>query len=146
MAREAQGVRHEATHVVDILPTILEATGSSYPDQVGGHEIQPLDGVSLLSLLAGKDWQREQPIYWEHEGNMAVRDGEWKLVKRHGQDWELYQMDEDRTELNDLSTRNKPMVDRLSHQHVAWSQSVGVRDWSEAAALLRQKWGMDGVD
>ncbi len=77
---------------------------------------------------------------------MAVRDGEWKLVKRHGQDWELYQMDEDRTELNDLSTRNKPMVDRLSHQHVAWSQSVGVRDWSEAAALLRQKWGMDGVD
>ena len=141
-----QGVRHEASHVVDILPTIMEATGSSYPDQVGGNEIQPLDGESLLPMLSGKDWQREQPIYWEHEGNMAIRDKEWKLVKVHGQDWELYQMEDDRTELNDLSAKNIPVVDYLSKEHAAWCQSVGVRDWDQVAAILRQKWGMDGVD
>jgi arylsulfatase A-like enzyme len=143
---KVQGVRHEPSHVVDILPTILEATGSIYPSEMGGHGLQSLDGESLLDALSGKTWQRQQPIYWEHEGNMAIRDGEWKLVKRHGQDWELYQMDEDRTELNDLSLQNFPMVQKLSHQHAAWCESLGVRDWNEVSSILQQLWGMDGVD
>ena len=65
---------HEPTQVVDILPTI-EVTGVQFPKEFGGHLMQNLGGESLLQLLRGKDWQRDQPIYWEHEGNAALRFG-----------------------------------------------------------------------
>ena len=81
---------HAPCHVVDILPTILEATGAAYQAEVGGHEIQPLQGESLLGLFQGADWQREQPIFWEHEGNAAIRLGQFKLVRLHDRPWELY--------------------------------------------------------
>ena len=59
----------------------MEATGSSYPTEIGGSEIQPLDGESLIPLLEGLEWTREQPIFWEHEGNCAVRRDDFKLVR-----------------------------------------------------------------
>ena len=65
-------VAHAAAHVIDIVPTLLEATRAAYPADIGGHELQPLDGESLLPLLDGADWQRQQPIFWEHEGNSAI--------------------------------------------------------------------------
>ncbi len=66
---------------------------------IDGHGMQDFDGESLAPLFGGADWTRERPIFWEHEGNAAVRLGEWKLVRRHGHAWELYNMEVDRTEL-----------------------------------------------
>ena len=122
-------VVHQACHVVDIMATALEAAGAPYPDEYGGHPVQTPDGESLLPVFQGKDWVREAPIFWEHEGNAALRLGAWKLVRRHGQDWELYNMDEDRTELIDLSAGDKPRVEALSKQYAAWADAVGVRPW-----------------
>ncbi len=124
-------IAHAPCHVVDILPTILAATGASYPGELGGQALQDLDGESLLGLLAGGDWSREQPILWEHEGNAAVRLGPWKLVCRHSRDWELYNMEEDRTELSDLRGRHKPLEDEMIARHAAWCREIGVRDWAE---------------
>ena len=135
---------HEPCHVVDILPTILAATGSPYPSELGGQELQPLDGEDLTQLLAGGEWIREQPMYWEHEGNAAIRANEWKLVRRHGQAWELYQMDEDRTELSDLVVGEQTRVAALSKQYQAWADSIGVRDWSALSTELARQWGMEG--
>ena len=67
--------------------------------------IQPFDGENLLPLLEGADWQRERPIFWEHEGNAAVRLGNWKLVRKYGGAWELYDMERDRTAANTLPQR-----------------------------------------
>ncbi len=135
-------VMHEPAHVVDLLPTILEAAGLSYPAEREGEALLPLDGESLLPLLRGAEWQRQAPLYWEHEGNAAIRQGRWKLVRRYGGPWELYNMEEDRTELNDLASRNKPKADALEGEYRAWAEEVGVLDWELLQRALGKEWGL----
>ncbi|MEM7290370.1 MAG: arylsulfatase [Pseudomonadota bacterium] len=143
--RQAQ-TAHQPTHVVDVLPTILEATGTPYPKEYGGEQIQPLQGESFLQLLCGEDWQREQPIFFEHEGNCAIRKGQFKLVKKHGCDWELYDMEEDRTELNDLSGQNDPLQKALLGEYQHWSQQQGVMDWNIALPKLLEAWKIESAE
>jgi arylsulfatase len=138
----AGGIAHSPAHVVDLLPTILAATGVAYPSETGISALQALDGESLLPLLDGADWQRAQPIFWEHEGNAAVRHGPWKLVRKFGSDWELYDMERDRTELDDLAHRNLPMRDQLAREWEGWAQAVGVLDWHDAGKRLLAAWEM----
>lgn len=117
------GVRNEGRfssftgHVIDIMPTIVELTGAEYPEEFDGHEIQPMEGRSLVPLFRDNMPERETPICWEHEMNRAVRLGKWKLVskgellngdygtwKNYKQGpWELYDIEKDRSELHDLS-------------------------------------------
>ena len=138
----AQGVVHDPWHVVDVLPTILEAAGADYPSEFGGHAIQPPDGESFLGALTGAGTRRGQPIFWEHEGNCAVRAGDFKLVRVFGGDWELYDMVDDRTELHDLAGRNAPLEAELRRQYAAWAERVGVLDWREAFPRLQAAWGL----
>ncbi|MFZ1681860.1 MAG: arylsulfatase [Rhizobiaceae bacterium] len=136
-------VVHAPCHVVDLLPTILEAAGVPYPDEFGGEPIQRLDGESLMPALSGRAWQRQQPIYWEHEGNCAVRAGDFKLVRKFNEPWELYNMESDRTELHDLIGRDEPLTKRLIRDYEGWAQSAGVMDWNEALPKLLKIWQMD---
>ena len=137
------GVAHSACHVVDVLPTILEAAQVRYPDELGGQAIQRPDGESLLPVLSGRDWTRVQPIYWEHEGNAAVRVGDFKLVRKFNQDWELYHMEQDRTELHDLAARERPRVQALARSYEGWAQAAGVVDWNLQLPKLLAAWQMD---
>jgi len=140
------GPVHSPCHVIDILPTILEATDTPYPSELGGAAIQQLDGESLMQLLEGRPWQRERPLFWEHEGNAAVRVGDFKLVRQFGKDWELYDMESDRTELTDLMGRNDPLTRRLVRDYEEWAHSIGVKDWAEALPVLQRLWGMEDVN
>lgn len=142
---QAGGVAHAPCHVVDIMPTILDAAGLRYPTEFGGQAIRAQDGESLLPLFEGQPWSRQQPIYWEHEGNCAIRDGNLKLVRRFNQPWELYDMHEDRTELHDLAGRNHRLVDRLTRDYTGWAQSAGVMDWNVALPRLLKIWQMDNA-
>lgn len=135
---------HEPCHVVDILPTILAATETKPLAEVNGDAAQSLDGEDLTPLLIGGDWTRGQPIFWEHEGNAAIRVGEWKLVRRFGDPWELYQMDVDRTELSDLAGGEAARVSALSRDYQVWADGVGVLDWSPLSRELQRQWGMEG--
>lgn len=137
------GVIHTPCHVVDILPTLLEAAGAVYPKEFGGEAIQPLDGKSLLPMLQGLAWTREQPLFWEHEGNAAVRLGNFKLVRKFNQPWELYDMETDRTELHDLAGRQTPLVQKLVKEYDHWARTVGVLDWNQALPKLLAIWQMD---
>ena len=141
-----RSVAQASCHVVDILPTILEATGSAYQSEIGGHEIQPVQGESLMELLRGKNWEREQPIFWEHEGNAAIRLGQFKLVRLHNQPWELYDMEADRTELSNLAGRHLGFEAHLISQYQSWADQVGVMDWEQALPRLLAAWKMDTVD
>ena len=139
-------VAHAPCHVVDLLPTILEATGCAYPTEFGGQAIQPLQGESLLDLLTGKAWSRQQPIFFEHEGNCAIRLDAFKLVKRHGHAWELYDMDADRTELNDLAGRNAPLERDLLARYRDWAEKTGVLDWEVALPRLLEAWKLESAE
>lgn len=125
----AGSIVHRPCHVVDILATCVALTGAPYPSRVGAHAIPPLAGESLLPALTGSDRPRAQPLFWEHEGNRAVRDGAWKLVQAHGSAWELYNIDDDRTELHDLAAAEPARLARLVAIYDAWAARCGVRPW-----------------
>ena len=139
-------IAHTPLHVVDVLPTVLQACGASYPTELGGHAIQPLDGESFAALFDGKDWSRQQPIFWEHEGNCAVRLGQFKLVRRFGAPWELYDMDADRTELSDLAGKHCPLEQRLLGAFDAWASDAGVDPWEKIWPHLQAAWGLNTTD
>ena len=86
-------------------------------------------------------WERERPILWEHEGNCAVRDGRFKLVKKHPGDWELYDMVEDRTELNDLAEVNRPQVKKMVAAWEEWADRCGILPWAEVLEHRKQMHG-----
>ncbi|MEM7428599.1 MAG: arylsulfatase [Pseudomonadota bacterium] len=139
-------VGHEACHVVDVLPTILEATRAPYLSELDGHQIQPLQGETFLDQILGRSWTRQAPIFFEHEGNCAVRRGRFKLVRRHGHPWELYDMDADRTELNDLAGRVGAGEAELRRAFQEWAEMTGVLPWDEALPRLLAVWGLATVD
>ena len=131
----AGAVRHEAAHLVDIVATIYEAAGVAYPDARDGHPIQPLEGESFLPLLEGRPWERSEPIAIEHEGNRALRHGNLKLVSAHPGDWELYDMQNDRTELHDLAPRHPSQVRQMAALYNDWATRCGVLPWDEVRRL-----------
>jgi arylsulfatase len=120
---------HEPAHIADIMATCLDATAAPYPKERNGHPVTPLEGESLLPLVTGGGWRRDRPICWEHEGNAAIRLGQWKLVREFPGDWELYDMDEDRTELDDRASKEPQRVKELSRLWGEWSERAGVRPW-----------------
>lgn len=103
----------------------------------------PLQGESLAVSFAGnveegREWERERPIYWEHEGNCGVRLGKYKLVRKYPGPFELYDMDRDRTELHDIAAEEKETADRLKGLFYDWMQNTKVRDWDEVLAWMKQ--------
>ena len=123
------GIVHEPTHISDITATCIEAAGAQYPTELNGNAITPIEGVSFLDAINTGAWKRNLPIYWEHEGSRAVRIENWKLVAEVGGDWELYDMDEDRTELNNLVEANAPKAAEMIALYDVWAERCGVHPW-----------------
>ena len=120
-------VTHTLGHVIDILPTCLDAAGASYPAEHGGRAVTPTEGQSLLPYVRGRRGDDlERTLFWEHEGNRAVRKGRWKLVARHKGPWELYDTIEDRTELNDLAAAKPDTVRDMTRMYDEWAATHDV--------------------
>ncbi len=121
-------------HLIDIMATCVDVGGATYPETYGGNAIQPMEGASLAPVFTG-DAARGHPegLYWEHEGNRAVRSGNWKLVSKWSQPedgrWELYDLEQDRSELNDLAAEMPDKVAELVGMWDAWAERVGVIEW-----------------
>jgi arylsulfatase A-like enzyme len=76
----------------------------------------------LISLFTGKE-QASRTLFYEHEGHRAVHEGNWKLVAMRDQPWELYDMERDRTELNNLAAQHPDTVSRLAAQWNQWAET-----------------------
>ena len=119
----------QPSHLIDIMATCVDLGGGAYPKELNGNAIQPMEGVSLKPAFQGEPLNRPQPIFWEHEGNRAIRIGDWKLVSKHRGGWELYDMTTDRTEMNNLAATQLDRVKDMSAQWDAWAKRVGVAPW-----------------
>jgi len=115
--------------VIDLMPTVLELSGATYPKTFDGHEITPPEGRRLVPAITSGQPVDRGPLCWEHEGNRAVRIGDWKLVAPHGEDWKLFNMVEDRTELHDVSREHPEQVEQLKAAYDAWAKRCGVEPW-----------------
>ncbi len=116
-------------HLVDLMPTFADLAGAAYPAERGGRKIRPPEGASLRPAFEGKDVGRKAPVFFEHEGNRAIRDGRWKLVSRHGRPWELYDLEADRSEMNDLASSDPERARNLAAAWQAWADRAGVQPW-----------------
>ncbi|VGO13443.1 Arylsulfatase [Pontiella desulfatans] len=117
------------TQLIDIMPTLLELADADYPNNFHGNTIHPLRGVSLAPAFDGVPISRSAPMFSEHENNAFIMDGKWKLVGRgvaepagpNKERWELYDLEADRTELNNLAGSQPGRVANMAKAWKAWA-------------------------
>ncbi len=112
-------ILHTPAHVVDLLPTIAEATGAKVPESWTGRDLRPLAGVSLLPILRGEQLVSRPPIHLLFSRDRGLRDGDWKIVSFQSAAWELYNLAQDRTETHDLAA-DEP--ERLKQMIAQWHE------------------------
>lgn len=118
---------HDPGHVIDLMTTCVDVADAKYPKTFGKREaIQPMEGRSLVPAFSGKAIERDQPLFFEHERNRAIRDGKWKLVKLNRGDWELYDLEADRSELNNLAAKEVMRVEEMAEKWLAWAERAHV--------------------
>ena len=135
---------HQPSHLIDIMATCVDVAGAQYPTTWHDHDIKPLEGRSLAMAFEGKDIQREA-IYFEHEGNRAIRVGDWKLVAKGATSaWELYNVRADRAEMIDLAAAEPTRVRLLSAMWQKYAERANVLpltpyNKSDKSALSKKK-------
>ncbi|MEZ6057363.1 MAG: arylsulfatase [Planctomycetaceae bacterium] len=124
-----EGWLRQPAHMMDVLPTLIEATGAEYPKELNGHEIQPLEGLSLLPMMRGEQIP-QRAIGFDHQAAHAIREGDWKAVysKRmpHQLKWELYNLADDRCEMNNLADKHPERLAEMVSHWEQWAKRVGV--------------------
>lgn len=124
----ATGIVNDYAHVSDIMATCLDIADIEYPQTYEGRPVKPLRGESLLPVLTGKSLEEERTLYWEHFGHQALRRGRWKIVSNAPDaQWQLFDLENDPTELQDVSSEFKDVVKTLTADYQSWAREVGVR-------------------
>jgi arylsulfatase len=129
--RRPNTLTNRVGHLVDIMATCVDVAGASYPASRDGQQIHRMEGQSLAPLLRGQTAGSRADVFWEHEGNRAVRSGKWKLVSRYPGEWELYDLEADRTEMRNLASANHARVREMAANWDRWAARCNVRPWDE---------------
>lgn len=108
-------IEDQPTHIIDLMPTVVDVASAKYECKL------PMPGISLVPLMR-EGRKAPRTLYFEHEGNRAIHEGDWKLVALRAEPWELYNVAEDRTELNDLAGKQPDLVRKLSHKWDVWAK------------------------
>ncbi|MDP6525203.1 MAG: arylsulfatase [Kiritimatiellia bacterium] len=122
-------------HLIDIMPTLCEAAGATYPKTYKERTVSPARGISMLPMIKSAETSAgARTVYWQHENHAAIREGDWKLVTvndRSGDHWELYNLSADRSESEDLAGKNPERVDRLKKNWIKWAHDVNAMPFPE---------------
>jgi arylsulfatase A-like enzyme len=129
------GITHETAHLIDIMATCVDLSGAKYPSVRQGLPVQPMEGISMQPAFLGGKLTRRNPLFWEHEGNRAIREGRWKLVARFPGEWELYDIEADRSERINLAGKHPDRVRSMAQAWDRWAARANVRPWDEVQKL-----------
>ena len=114
-------LRHTPGHFIDIVPTVLDLAGVGKPKEWKGEPIPEAPGHSLVSAFAKDETIPRENLWWLHEGNRALRAGDWKLVAAKGDPWELYDMRTDRAEQVNLAAK---MPEKVTEMEQTWQKQT----------------------
>jgi arylsulfatase A-like enzyme len=112
----------ELSHINDVMATVLDAAGQTYPAAFNDRIVTPIAGKSLLPVMRGGTRQGHESLCWATGGSKAVRMGYWKLVTPPGKPWELYDLRVDRTELANLARQQPKRVAAMAQVFETWNQ------------------------
>jgi arylsulfatase len=116
-------ITRELAHITDVTATCLDVAGVAYPAEFNGRSVQPLAGCSLAPVFRGDTRKAHPQVFWATSGSRAMREGKWKLVAAPNGAWELYDLDSDRTELNNLAAREPAQVKRMAEAFARWHRA-----------------------
>ena len=117
-------VTQQPGHLIDLMATFIDLAAAKYPRRVGDRLIDPLQGKSLLPIFAGKTREPHETLYFHFGTDRALRQGPWKLVSAKLGRWELYNLEDDRTETNDLAAQHPARVQRMSREWFRLAKDV----------------------
>ena len=117
-------VSSQPAHLIDIMATMIDVSGASYPSKIGDRKIDPLQGKSLLPIFLGQEREPHETLYFHFSTDRALRKGPWKLVSAKLGKWELYNMEDDRTELNDLAEQHPERVKKMAAEWFRLAKDV----------------------
>lgn len=118
-------ITDQPAHLIDVAATLLELSGAEYPTKIGERDIDPLEGKSMLPIFKGKHREIHESLYFHFSTDRALREGPWKLVSAKRGRWELYNLDDDRTETNDLAAE---MPERVQAMAERWLKIAKEKD------------------
>lgn len=131
-------ISNQVGHVIDFMPTFVEIARSEYPATIEGQAIMPVEGKSLVPILRRQQRQGHDALYWEWSGSRAVRHGRWKLAwDSYVERWELYDLEADRTECNDLAQEQPDRVARMNQSWLNWADRTGVSALRQSKPRLK---------
>ncbi|MFW5832078.1 MAG: arylsulfatase [Prolixibacteraceae bacterium] len=119
-------INHTVSHIVDVMPTLLELAGTTYPEEFEGYKIKPAEGKNLIPVITEMKKLEDQTYYFEHLGKCGVIDSEWKIVRFRDEPWELYNLKQDRSETNNLAEENPEKLNELAQKYDAWAEKNNV--------------------
>lgn len=123
------GIPHRGTissqlaHFIDIMPTVVEISGATYPEVHHNTDITPMQGISLLPAFRGNATRRGQPVFWQWKNGAAIRNADMKAV-RWGKEWELYDISRDRNETRNLAGASPEMLESMVKAWENWFAEV----------------------
>ncbi|MEJ6718059.1 MAG: arylsulfatase [Akkermansiaceae bacterium] len=137
--KDKGSVLHQPGHVIDFLPTFLDAAGAKPLTTINNQKAMSLDGTSLVPILTGGKSRPSRPIGFEHAGNRGIRQGKWKLVAQSGRNWELYDLSSDRIEMNNLAKQRPEKFKEMLTLYNRWAEKNWVVEWPKVSAVLSGK-------
>ncbi|MFD2904027.1 arylsulfatase [Sphingobacterium anhuiense] len=131
---QANTIKNGTGHIIDLAPTFYALTGATYPKTYKGLKTNDLKGKNLLPVIFDDKNKIDRPegLFWERAGNRAARIGKWKLISTWpSYKWELYNLENDPTEIKDVASQNHDVVSQLSQAYFKWAKNNGVVDFAE---------------
>ncbi len=119
-------ITHQPGHIIDVMATCLDVADATYPSRFQRRNVLPLEGISLAPIFQGQQRDGHEALCWNVGGSRAVRMGNWKLVAAKSKPWELYDLEADRTEMNNQAGEHPDRVRQMSKTYERWAQRVGI--------------------
>ena len=127
VVKQRGGITDQRGHIIDLMATIVDVGGGSWPTEHAGETLAPLPGKSLRPILLGEQRKQHEFLYFQLFDNRAVIEGDMKLVSDWGRPWELFNLAADRTELHDLTKAQHEQAARLEKLWNTWSDQTNTR-------------------